>query len=76
MQKPYVKVFHAQRELDINIAPILSGSVYFGTTRFKQEVISEICSLLGYSCTSQGDNFTSFICNENVILNTKKTKNF
>ena len=35
MQKPYVKVFHSQRELNISIVPILNGSIHFGTTRLK-----------------------------------------
>ncbi len=74
MQKPYVKVFHAQRELNITIAPILGGSVFFGTHRFKHEVISEICAILGYSSVKQGDNFDSYILNSQVQLNTKKTK--
>ena len=74
MQKPFVKVFHTQRELDIKIVPILSGSVHFGTYKFKQDIITEICAILGYSCVSQGDNYSSFICNEKVYLNTKKTK--
>jgi uncharacterized protein (DUF58 family) len=74
MQKPYVKVFHAQRELNISIVPILGGSVYFGTDKFKQDIIAETCAILGYSSIKQGDNFNSFISNEKVILNTKKTK--
>ena len=74
MQKPYVKVFHTQRELDIKIVPILGGSVHFGTYKLKQEVITEICAVLGYSCVAQGDNYSSFICNEIVHLNSKKTK--
>lgn len=74
MRKPYVKVFYAQRELDVNIVPILGGSVYFGTKKFKQELISEICSIIGYSCSAQGDNYTSFIANEELTLHTKKTK--
>jgi uncharacterized protein (DUF58 family) len=74
MQTPYVKVFHSQRELNITIAPILGGSVHFGTKRLKQEVISEISAILGYSCVKQGDSFNSFICNEQVTLNTKRTK--
>ncbi len=74
MQKPYVKVFHSQRELNITIAPILGGSVYFGSSKFKQEIISEVCAILGYSCVKQGDSFDSFIANEKVILNSKKTK--
>ncbi len=73
-KKPYVKVFHAQKELNINIIPILNGSTYFGSKRFKQEVITEICAILGYSCVKQGDPFTSFIVNDKVELCTKKSK--
>ena len=74
MQKPYSKVFHMQKELNICIVPILNGSVYFGSKVLKQEVIVEICTLLAYSSVKQGDPFESFIANENVSLNSKKTK--
>lgn len=73
-KKPYVKVFHAQKELNINIIPILNGSIYFGTKKFKQELVTEICAILGYSCIKQGDPFSSFIANENLQLLTKKSK--
>jgi len=72
--KPFVKVFHAQKELNINIVPILNGSVYFGTHRLKQELIVEICSILGYSCIKQGDPFSSYIANTSVDICTKKSK--
>jgi len=74
MHKPYVKVFHTQRELNISIVPILNGSMHFGTKRFKQDLCSEVCSLLGFSCVKQGDPFDSFIANENILLTTKKSK--
>ena len=74
MQKPYVKVFNTQRELDINIIPVLSGSTYFGTSTLKKDVITEVCSILGYIAAAQGDSYSSFIANETSILNTKKTK--
>ena len=74
MRKPYVKVFHTQRELNINIVPILGGSVHFGTKKLKQELITEICAILGYSCSAQGDNYSSFIANEDLVLNTKTNK--
>lgn len=73
-KKPYVKVFHAQKELNINIVPILNGSVFFGSKKFKQELITEVCSILGYSCVKQGDPFTSFIANDKIELCTKKSK--
>ena len=74
MQKPFVKVFHTQRELEINIVPILSGSTHFGTSRLKKDVMTEICATLGYVCAAQGDSFGSFIANQTALLNTKKTK--
>jgi len=74
MHKPYVKVFHTQRELNISIVSILNGSMHFGTKRFKQDLCSEVCSLLGFSCVKQGDPFDSYIANENILLNTKKSK--
>ncbi len=73
-KKPFVKVFHAQKELNINIVPILNGSIYFGSKRFKQELVTEICSILGYSCIKQGDPFSSFIATESLELCTKKSK--
>ncbi|MFY9075239.1 DUF58 domain-containing protein [Malaciobacter mytili] len=74
LQKPYVKVFHAQKELNINIIPILNGTVFFGTDKFKQELICEISTLLGFSAIKQGDTFSSYIANEDLLLCSKKSK--
>lgn len=74
MQKPYVKVFHAQKQLNIKIVNLLSGSTYFGTQKFKQEVICEIASALGFISVKQGDPFASYIANEKLELCTKKSK--
>ncbi|MGB3750016.1 MAG: DUF58 domain-containing protein [Arcobacteraceae bacterium] len=74
MQKPFVKVFHTQRELNINIVPILNGSTYFGTKILKKDIITEICSTLGYIAGAQGDSYSSYIANEDAFLNTQTTK--
>jgi uncharacterized protein (DUF58 family) len=74
MNTPYVKVFHAQKELNINIISMLSGSMIFGTTKLKQELVTEICSILAYSAIKQGDSFSSFIVNEKFENITKKSK--
>lgn len=44
-----VNLFNVERELNIVIAFLLSGSLHFGSVRLKQEVISEIIALLSYS---------------------------
>lgn len=71
--KPFVKVFHTQRQLNIVIAPLLGGSTYFGTKKLKKDIIVEICAALGFSSAAKGDSFTSFIINEDILLNTKKS---
>ena len=74
LQKPYVKVFHAQKELNIKLVSILNGSTYFGTTKFKQELITQIAAALAFICVKQGDPFSSYIANEELIVCTKKSK--
>ncbi|RXJ81747.1 DUF58 domain-containing protein [Arcobacter sp. F2176] len=74
MNTPYVKVFHAQKELNINILPILNGSMIFGTKKIKQDLVTEVCSLLAFSSIKQGDPFSSFIVNEKFQNITKRSK--
>lgn len=74
MNTPYVKVFHAQKELNINIIPMLSGSMIFGTKKIKQDLVTEICSILGYSSIKQGDPFSSFVLNNALENITKRSK--
>ncbi len=73
-QKPYVKVFHTQRELNIKIINCISGSLYFGRAKFKNEILAEISAIIGYSALFQGDNFSSYIINDSLKLDIKKTK--
>ena len=74
MQKPYVKVFHSQKELDVKIVSFLNGSIYFGTDVFKQEIIVQIAVALGFICVKQSDPFTSYIANDELNICTKKSK--
>lgn len=75
LKKPYIKVFHAERELNISIVNILNGSLYFGTSKFKIDTAAEISAILGFSAIKQSDPYTSYIANDELILNTKKSKN-
>jgi len=75
MQKPYVKIFKEERELNIVIVSILGGSVYFGRRCFKQELIAETVALLGYSSIKNGDQFSSFIYTDRLQNVTPPSKN-
>lgn len=62
MGTPYVKLFHEEREIQILIVPILSGSLHFGLERLKQDVLAEIVAILGFSAIKNGDRFSILEC--------------
>ncbi len=58
LQKPYVKLYREERELNVIVAVILGGSTYFGTKRFKYEVMAEVAAILGYAAIKNQDSFS------------------
>ena len=58
MGEPYVRTFHEEREIQVILVPVMSGSLYFGTHRFKQEVVAEISALCGFGALKNGDRFS------------------
>ena len=75
MQRPFVKVFREERELNVVVASILNGSVYFGSKRFKQELIAELNALLGFSVVKNGDLLSSYIFTDKMEGFVKPSKN-
>lgn len=74
MQKPFIKVFREERELNVVLASMLNGSVYFGSKKFKQELIVEINALLAYSALKNSDLLTSYIFADKHYITHKPTK--
>ena len=74
MQKPFIKIFREERELNVVIVSVLNGSVHFGSKKFKQEVIAEISALLGYSTLKNGDLLSSYIFTNEMISHSKPSK--
>ncbi len=74
MQKPYVKIFKEERELNIVAVSLLGGSVYFGRRRFKQETVAETVALLAYSAIKNGDQFSSYIYTNQLETVTRPSK--
>lgn len=73
-QKPYIKIFHEEKELNIVIVSLLGGSVYFGSHAFKQDIIAEIFALLAFSSVKNQDNFSSFVFTDKLESMIKPTK--
>ncbi|WP_456381209.1 DUF58 domain-containing protein [Hydrogenimonas sp.] len=74
LQKPYVKIFHEERELNVVVACMMGGSLFFGTDRIKQEVVTEISAILGYSAVKNGDLYTGVTVTEGSVESERPTK--
>jgi uncharacterized protein (DUF58 family) len=74
LHKPYVKIFKETKELNIVIAPVIDGATYFGQNRFKNDLIAEIASILGYSSVKLNNNFQSLIFTDKLLNHSKPTK--
>ncbi|MFA6191357.1 MAG: DUF58 domain-containing protein [Sulfurimonas sp.] len=74
MQKPYIKIFREERELNVVVASVLNGSVHFGSKKFKQDVIAEINALLGFSTLKNGDLLSSYIFTNEMVSHLKPSK--
>lgn len=74
MQKPFIKIFREERELNVVIVSVLNGSVHFGSKKFKQESIAEVAALLGFSTLKNGDLLSSYIFTDEMISHSKPSK--
>ena len=74
LQKPYVKVFREEREINVVLASMLNGSVYFGSKKLKQELIAEIVAIVSFSALRNGDLFSSYIFADKFYSLTRPTK--
>ena len=55
-QKPFIKIYEEERELNVIIAIDISGSSYFGLyNQFKKDAIIEIASILALSAIKNND---------------------
>jgi len=74
MQKPFIKIFREERELNVVLVSVLNGSVHFGSDKFKQDTIAEVNALLGFSTVKNGDLLSSYIFTDKMLSHTKPSK--
>ncbi len=74
MQKPFIKIFREERELNVVLVSILNGSVHFGSDKFKQETIADVNALLGFSTVKNGDLLSSYIFTDKMQHHLKPSK--
>jgi len=74
--KPFIRIYHKERELNVVTAVMMGGSSYFGTVRQKSEVMTELVALLGFSAVKNSDLFTNIIFADRLYNMSKPNKKF
>ena len=72
--KPFVKVYKEERELNVVVVSLLSGSTYFGTVKQKSDVIAEVVATLGFSAIKNADLFSHMIFADKMYSFSKPSK--
>ena len=74
-KKPYVKIYKEERELNVIVALMFDGNLYFGSKRLKKDLAIEIASLLGFATIKNQDSFSYYIFGDRLYQKIKPTKN-
>ncbi|MBA1421223.1 MAG: DUF58 domain-containing protein [Epsilonproteobacteria bacterium] len=72
--KPFVKVYKEERELNVVVVSMLSGSTYFGTVKQKSDIIAETVATLGFSAVKNADLFSHMIFADKMYSLSKPSK--
>jgi uncharacterized protein (DUF58 family) len=72
--KPYIRVYHEERELNIVTAVMMGGSSYFGTTKQKSELMAELVATIGFSAIKNSDLFSQIIFADRLYHHSRPNK--
>jgi len=72
--KPFVKVYKEERELNVVVVSMLSGSMYFGTVKQKSDVVAEVVATLGFSAVKNSDMFSHMVFADKMYDLSKPSK--
>ncbi len=74
LAKPFVKIYKEERELNVVVVSMLSGSTYFGTVKQKSDVIAEVIATLGFSAVKNADLFSHMVFADRLYDLSKPSK--
>jgi len=72
--KPFIKVYKEERELNVVVVSLLSGSTYFGTVKQKSDVMAEVVATLGFSAIKNADLFSHMLFADKMYDLSKPSK--
>jgi len=74
LQRPFVKLYKEERELNIVVVMLLGGSTYFGSKRMKYEVMAQVGAILGLSAIKNQDSFSYLLFADREYGSIRPTK--
>ncbi len=72
--KPYIKIYHEEKQLNVVVSTMLSGSTHFGLKRLKKYFMIELMAILGFSAIKSKDLFTHLLFADKLYHNSTPTK--
>ncbi len=72
--KPYVKIFHEQRQINVGLLALFGGSMYFGTAGVKQEVAAETFAALAYAAVHDNNRYSLALLSDRIIFQHKPAR--
>ena len=72
--KPFVKIYKEERELNVVVVSMLTGSTYFGTVKQKSDIIAEVVATLGFSAVKNTDLFSHMLFADRLYGLSKPSK--
>lgn len=69
-----INLFNEERELNVVVAYLVSGSINFGVRRMKQDAMAEALGYISYSALKNSDNLTTIFFDEKMEKLFKPTK--
>jgi uncharacterized protein (DUF58 family) len=74
LRKPFVKIYHEERQLNVIISTMLSGSTVFGTKMMIKDFIVEVLAILAFSAVRNKDNFSHILYADKLYRFSKPSK--
>lgn len=69
-----LRSFFEEKEINVYVLGLMSGSMHFGIDRMKQEVMAEVVALLGFSAIKNSDFFSLALLSDQLLYESLLSK--
>lgn len=69
-----LRSFFEEKEINVYVLGLMSGSIHFGIDRMKQELMAEVVALLGFSAIKNSDFFSLALLSDKLLYESSLSK--